>query len=273
LDSSVELVDCDVDRGLELRGRTFGLTICLGILYHLKNPYLLLETLARHSRYCLLSTRVAQVTVGGTKIEREPVAYLLDPLEANHDPSNYWIFSESGLRRIVDRAGWDVCDFVTNGYHRGSNPAAGDRDQRAFCLLSSKLPDPWLGCDLDGGWHEMEAGSWRWTERVFGVRLPSPGGATATLHFRFRTAGPARLTVDIEGERLPPVEYGDAGEHVYEQRVPPACLRNSAVPVRFELDRAVRPPAPDTRELGVQVAFWSGTTPLHPIFWSGSGAV
>jgi tRNA (mo5U34)-methyltransferase len=276
LSSSVELLDRDVDIGLDLRGRTFGLALCLGILYHVKNPWLLLETLARHSRYCLLSTRVAQVTVNGTGIEREPVAYLLDPAEANADASNYWIFSEAGLRRILERTGWDVCDFVTTGFDRGSNPAAGDRDQRAFCLLSSKLPDPWLGCDLEGGWHGLEGGSWRWTERVFSVRLAAASARGGKLRFRFtlpaavlRETGPLRLRAEAGGAPLSSCEYGSEGEHTYEQAVPDVAVRDGVLPVRFELDKAMRPGGSDVRELGVQVIFWSveSKTPaaLRPI--------
>src|SRR5687767_10000077 len=39
LGSSVEFQMCDLDTGLDLRGRTFGLALCLGVLYHLKNPF------------------------------------------------------------------------------------------------------------------------------------------------------------------------------------------------------------------------------------------
>jgi 2-polyprenyl-3-methyl-5-hydroxy-6-metoxy-1,4-benzoquinol methylase len=272
LGSNVEFLDRDLDAGLSWKGRTFGLTMCLGVLYHLKNPYLVLETLARQTRYCLLSTRVAQVTMSGADIEREPVAYLLDLREANDDPTNFWIFSESGLRRILYRSGWEICDFTTTGYDHGSNPAAGDKDQRAFCLLRSKLPDPWSGCDLDGGWHDMENGSWRWTERSFGVRLPAPGAMPATLRLRFtlpeavlRETGPLRLAATLDGEGLPAREYTTAGEHVYEQPVRGSSQRGASV--RFELDKALRQAGADTRELGVQVIFQSGVTPLHPIGW------
>ena len=118
-------MDHDVDAGWPMNGRTVGLAVCLGVLYHLKNPYLVLEALARHSRYCLLSTRVAQVTVSGAGIEREPVAYLLDPREANNDPTNYWIFSDAGLRRILDRTGWDILDFATTGCDCWVEPGVG----------------------------------------------------------------------------------------------------------------------------------------------------
>lgn len=94
--SSVEFQMSDLDAGLDLQGRTFRLALCLGVLYHSRNPYAFLQALARQTRYCLLSTRIAQVTPRGTPIADEPVAYVLDAFEVNNDASNYWIFSEAG---------------------------------------------------------------------------------------------------------------------------------------------------------------------------------
>ncbi len=270
LASSVELEVCDLDAGLDLSGRTFGLTLCLGLLYHLKNPYGFLERLARHTRYCLLSTRIAQVTGRGTSIADEPIAYMLNTAEANDDPTNYWIFSEAGLRRILDRTGWDVCDYQTTGCQSGSDPTHPDRDQRAFCMLRSKLADPSLSVELDGGWHEMEMGSWRWTKRVFSVRL-KPNPSASTLRFRFslpeevlRATGAIRMEATVSGVRLPGCEYRLPGEHEYVQRIPPAALADNPVRIHFELDRALEPAPVDGRELGVQVIFWSiGEVPMQ----------
>src|SRR5205085_3356062 len=118
LGSSVEFQMCDLDDAFDLRGRTFGLALCFGVLYHLKNPFSFLETLARHARHCILSTRIAQVTLRGTPITDEPIAYLLHAFEANNDASNYWVLSEAGLRRILDRTGWDLCDYKTTGFQQ-----------------------------------------------------------------------------------------------------------------------------------------------------------
>src|SRR5438045_1650818 len=43
LGSSLDLAVSDVDAGLDLRGRTFGLALCLGVLYHLQNQSGFLE--------------------------------------------------------------------------------------------------------------------------------------------------------------------------------------------------------------------------------------
>src|SRR5260370_41179337 len=108
LRSSVELEVSDIDAGLDFGQRTFGLAVCLGVLYHLKNPFGFLEKLARHARHCVLSTRVAQVTVRGTSIAEDPIAYLVNPAEANNDPTNYWIFPEAAVPRILALTGGDV---------------------------------------------------------------------------------------------------------------------------------------------------------------------
>ena len=52
LGSSAELDFQNLDAGFDLGSRTFGLAFCLGVLYHLRNPFTLLETLARLATAC-----------------------------------------------------------------------------------------------------------------------------------------------------------------------------------------------------------------------------
>lgn len=276
LGSSAGLCFCDLDETWPFAGRTFGLAVCLGLLYHLKNPFTVLEKLARHARHAILSTRVAQETTRGTAMAKEPVAYLLSPAETNHDPTNYWIFSETGLKRLLDRTGWDVCASQYTGCSHGSNPTDQRKDQRAFFMLRSKHPDPWVAYDLESGWHAMENGSWRWTERVFSVRLPPGSAGASVLRFCFNLpealldrGGPVRLQASIRGEPLPACTYASAGSQIYTQPVPRGLATDASPSLRFELDRAFIPGGGDARELGVQVVFWSysGSTPeeLHPL--------
>ena len=117
----------------------YGLVFFLGILYQLQNPYYALKALARATRYCLISTRIAQVTTDrGVRFADVPVAYLVAPTETNNDSTNYWIFSDAGLRRILDRTGWEIVDYMTVGAAVDSDPASSDRDERAFCLVRSR---------------------------------------------------------------------------------------------------------------------------------------
>lgn len=275
LQVAAELVLQDVDALFSLAGRTYGLAFCLGVLYHLKNPFGFLETLARHVRHCVLSTRITQNTVSGKNIENDPVAYLVGPSETNNDATNYWIFSLAGFKRILERTGWDLCDYELTGTKRGSDPARPDRDQRVFCMIRSRIADAWLGADLDGGWNSMEQGSWRWTGRVFRVRFAPPEAPSAVLRLRFRNPlGPVSVRAVVAGHELPAARYEEAGEHLYEQGVPMDLTARSYVPVAFELDAARPPDHADTRELGVQVVFWdlseADPRPLYPITLSAT---
>lgn len=137
--SAVEIHDIDLDAYFTLPAERYGLVLFLGILYHLKNPFYVLETLARRATYALVSTRITRYLAdGATDVDQAPVAYLLAPRECNDDPTNYWIFSEAGLRRLIDRTGWDVLAFKRVGHTSGSDPFSADRDERAFCLLQSR---------------------------------------------------------------------------------------------------------------------------------------
>jgi hypothetical protein len=111
----------------------------LGTLYHIKNSFQIMENIASRARYCLLSTKVARFAPDHvTKIANLPIAYLLDDYEANSDPTNFWVFSETGLKRLLMRSGWDTCDYITVGDTSSSDPSSADRDERAFCLLRSR---------------------------------------------------------------------------------------------------------------------------------------
>ena len=138
LASDVQIHEIDLDTQFRLPRDHYDLVFFLGILYHLKNPYYVLEELAKRVDRLVVSTRIAQLSPDHeTAFGHLPVAYLLHPTEANNDATNFWIFSEAGLRRIFDRTGWAVEDYVSVGATEGSDPAHADRDERAFALLRS----------------------------------------------------------------------------------------------------------------------------------------
>src|SRR3569623_441436 len=132
---TVNLHEMDIDSQFTLPSARYEMVFLLGILYHLKNPFYVLEKLARSSRHLALSTRVARIAPGGTPIRHLPVAYLVDSRELNNNPTNYWVFSETGLNRIVNRAGWDIVYSKTQGDRVSSSPSDKTKDERAFYLL------------------------------------------------------------------------------------------------------------------------------------------
>jgi 2-polyprenyl-3-methyl-5-hydroxy-6-metoxy-1,4-benzoquinol methylase len=134
----VEVFELDMDSQFRI-DRRYDLIFFLGILYHLKNPIHVLEQLAGASSHLLLSTRIARcLSVDGRDLSETSAAYLLGPDEGNNDPTNFWVFTEAALRRLAERAGWDVVQFRTVGDVVQSNPWDADHDERAFALLRSR---------------------------------------------------------------------------------------------------------------------------------------
>jgi tRNA (mo5U34)-methyltransferase len=138
LGSQVAIQDVDLD-GCWTPDREYGLALFLGTLYHLKNPFAVLERLSAQARYCFLSTRVAGWSPDRTvELGRVPAAYLLAPEECNGDTTNYWVFSPPGLVRLAERSGWSVLASLRTGA-RDSDPATAAGDERQFLLLESLI--------------------------------------------------------------------------------------------------------------------------------------
>ena len=260
LKSSIEIHEADLDAQFSLPSANYGLVLLLGVLYHLKNPFHVLETLAGAARYCLLNTMItSQAPAGWASLRRLPIAYLLDEKEANNDPSNYWVFSEAGLRRLLARTRWEICDWLVVRPKAGRGASFWDRRERAFCLVRSLVVEPGVTSRLLSGWHALEEWTWRWTERRFSAALRVPRrSATPTLALEFvlvesllERLGPVTVSARLAGALLSPQTYDRPGEHVYRRQVPTAVLTEDEVVVEFELDKALPPDASDHRELGL----------------------
>jgi tRNA (mo5U34)-methyltransferase len=268
LGSRIGIHSVDLDTRPHLPGGGYGLAMMLGVLYHLKNPFLVLETLARHARYMFLSTRIASLAPDRkTRLSGLPVAYLVEEDELNHDYTNYWIFSEEGLKRIVRRAGWDVTHYVAAGPVDTSDPSSQKNDARAYLLARSRLAAPKCEFRPLEGWHPVEQGSWRWTERRFSLQLDlSEARSPATFRFLFHLPGQAfkdrsaiTLRVKINGKELAPAVYTVDGEHEFTATL--EALPAGAATVACELDYAIPPSDTDQRELGVLVDL-TGASPV-----------
>jgi len=137
INSQVEIYECNIDSQFKIPNAHYELTFFLGILYHLKNPFFILEFLSLHSKYLVISTRIAKFTPDRINISKSPLAYLLAPNEANNDATNYWIFTDTSLRRLFSRSGWDIIEMYSVGDKENSNPSDQNHDERAFALLKS----------------------------------------------------------------------------------------------------------------------------------------
>jgi tRNA (mo5U34)-methyltransferase len=140
LNSSVTIRSVDLDSQFDLPSKKYDAIFFLGILYHLKNPFFVLEKLAQSTRYCFASTRIAKQTTDGHRLSPYPLAYLLGPRECNNDDTNYWIFTDEGLKRLIERTGWTLLSQINIGDTRNSTPADPDKDERTLVLLCRADP-------------------------------------------------------------------------------------------------------------------------------------
>lgn len=137
---NMKITDVDLDRhpisDVLPSGQKYGLAIFLGILYHLKNPFLAMEQLAQICQRCIISTRVTRFAPDRARdISDLSLAYLVDDFELNGDPTNFWIFTETGLSRLFARSGWKVVSAVSVGDISSSDPVSMNHDERIFALL------------------------------------------------------------------------------------------------------------------------------------------
>ncbi|HXA66130.1 MAG TPA: methyltransferase domain-containing protein [Bryobacteraceae bacterium] len=260
LHSSVGIHTVDLDSQFMLPNDHYRLVFLLGVLYHLKNPLYILEMLARQCDYCVLSTRIANTLPGQSLNLRDaPVAYLLDEDELNDDDTNYWIFSEAGLRRLLKRTRWEICDWHVAGSGE-SDPNSLDRDQRVWCLISSRYYSL-SNVQLLSGWHAAEAAGWRWTEQRFSARLNAGSARPARIELRFfvpqaliERYGPLTLHAAADGVPLSSQTYHESARFTYRATLDKAPADGGKVQLDFWLDHALPPSEADERELGIVVA-------------------
>lgn len=265
LGSKVGIHVVDIDARPNLPRANYGFAMMLGVLYHLKNPFLALETLVRNARWLYMSTRIAAWTPDRKlNFGTAPLAYLVDDRELNDDPTNFWIFSEAGLRRLVRRAGWSVLkQFTLGAPAEEADPV--NQDARAFLLLESRLAKA-SGLTLGRGWHELEYGA-RWTAQKFSASVQiAQALSRAVLRFQFQipealaAVRPSTvLRARLNGIELPAGEFRGAGEQEYLAII--SSLGAGPVEVEFEVNQAARIGG-DERELGVQVYF-NGPPPIR----------
>jgi SAM-dependent methyltransferase len=254
LGSAVEIHEIDLDRPFTLPHDTYDLVFFLGILYHLRNPFYVLEELARRAGHGLLSTRVARQFPNGAPMPPDvALAYLVGEDELNQDNSNYFIFSEAGLRVMLQRAHWEVRDYISVGDTVHSDPVRPDRDERAFCLVRSRH-NRLANVELLDGWHESEETGWRWTRREFSARVRN--GTTLTMKMFVPTEslerlGAMTLSASANGQDLSPAVYETAGPQTLVRTLGPHP--DGELLLRFRLSGALPPDDDDDRERGIIV--------------------
>ena len=259
LDLPVRNYDINLDHDFKLPQDSYGLTLFLGILYHLKNPYAVLEQLAFQTRWCILSTRIAQVTPSvHAPVESEPIAYLADGREIGNDATNYWVFSACGLLRILQRTRWAIVTSKRIGCLVDSSPIDPQGDERMFVLLKSRVHFPELHVRPVDGWHAPE-GSFRWTAKSFALEvvlpLQKPFSGFSVSIFVPRQIVQAEqaisLSCRIRDQVVGTAGYSTSGFYEFEGELPPFALHEPVLRLDFTVESEFVSDESDGRELGV----------------------
>lgn len=126
------------------------------------------------------------------------------------------------------------------------------------------MADPRAALQLTKGFHEIENGGWRWSQKEFSASLKPPSssadkGATLVLKFSIvdqtiSKLGPLTLTAKVGATSCPAQKYEKAGTFEFKCDVPATSLGGGLVPVDFALDKVLPATETDSRELGLVVA-------------------
>jgi len=257
LASNIGIHEVDLDSQFDLPRRHYGLVFLLGILYHLKNPFCVLENLSRRSPYLYMSTRLLSTLL--TDIFPLPTVWLAGNRELNFDPTNYWLFTRRSLHRMLARAGWEVVAEQTERTRSAPfaiSPAA--RDERIYLLARSSFLPHFQALQVIDGWHPLEDGWLRWTKADFTARLLSPAAPSKLLfeffaHPYLLKEGPVTLHSTLDGVPLPDYTIDAPGMHNIS--LPCAPSPSKLCHAAFHLDRAICEPGGE-RELGVRVGIF-----------------
>ncbi|MGH9611562.1 MAG: hypothetical protein ACRD4P_00630 [Bryobacteraceae bacterium] len=142
-------------------------------------------------------------------------------------------------------------------HHTQAATETGDVGLRSTLAMN----DPRGGLQLIKGFHQIEAGGWRWTAGQFSVNLKTPPNAGqngAQLVFALSAPAPVidkfksiTLSAKINGLALTPQTYSNAGDYQYERDVPAYALRQDTVQADFSLDKYFPAGELEARELGI----------------------
>lgn len=108
LGSSVEDMDIDVMDLAPARVGTFDVVLFLGVLYHLRHPFLALERVASVTRDCLIVETVVDL-VG---FQRPAMAFY-PGRELNNDPTNWWGPNLAAVKGMLESLGFSEVTVPT----------------------------------------------------------------------------------------------------------------------------------------------------------------
>ncbi len=108
LGSRIEAIDADIHELPNLNLGQFDIVLFLGVFYHLKDPYVGLETAARMSQ-----DQLVVETATALAREKLPAMRLYAPGELGDDPTNFWAPNIPALKLMLSNFGFRHTAFTT----------------------------------------------------------------------------------------------------------------------------------------------------------------
>jgi tRNA (mo5U34)-methyltransferase len=155
LGSRVEDIDIDVMELSPERLGTFDVVLFLGVLYHLRHPFLALERIAPLvGRRLIVETVIDMVGFG------RPAMAFYPGREMNNDPTNWWAPNAAAMRGMLENVGFERVEAVTpprGAIYRGARAAyhrlrrknrlspAFRQDRAVFHAFKRRIPNPSSG--------------------------------------------------------------------------------------------------------------------------------
>ncbi len=124
--------------------------------------------------------------------------------------------------------------------------------------------DPNVASHFTTGFYDIEANSWRWTDKEFAVTLNPPlhsaeRGARLVMHVVvpepvIQHSQFVELSSSVGGLKLDSQVFAKAGSYTYTRDVPPDKLQGRDVRIDFAVDHTLGPTSVDIRQLGIIVS-------------------
>jgi hypothetical protein len=141
---------------------------------------------------------------------------------------------------------------------------ASDAEDTGKPATMLAMADARASMQLVHGFYQLESGTWRWTEKTFGVNLRVPPNAAKNgARLMMKVTIPQTqldklqsltLSARVNGVDVAPETYDHAGNFLYQRDIPATALTQDMASVEFSLDKVAPPVAPDIRALGIVVS-------------------
>jgi tRNA (mo5U34)-methyltransferase len=110
---AVEVMDIDLPDMTPERVGTFDIVLFAGVFYHLRNPFLTVEQIARLSReWVIVETHM------NAENEKRPAMIFYPTNELANDPTNWWGPNRPCVEAMLKDVGFHHIEFTPNPFHR-----------------------------------------------------------------------------------------------------------------------------------------------------------